>query len=397
LIGCLSALFIFVILIICTYLCKRRDRSRIKLEKVSTKHEHVEMEGLLCVGDISIERQQSPVTYYPTSCPSTPPESDTGCKRSYSQLDLTSERKVSDYKRRQSLDIADFDLKLYESTPKNDIAPYHGLGRLSLSLTYNKQHEKLTVFVQQAENIQSKNIHAMPCPYLKVCLLPDKKRRMHSKTRKGENPTFNEDFVFSVPQSELPKRVLRIAVCDFDRFSRQNVLGYIVMSMQDHLECLLQNGGTEDMWIELSDNDALPGTNKGEIMFSLSYLPTAGRMTLTVISAKDLNVNKKDTGIAVKVNLILHGKVAKSKKTSVNKTDLKEPTFNESFVFDIINEMLDRTSFVVTVATYESSGKRVIGKATTGPYMYSTGTGLTQWNDMLLQPRKSVAHWHKLL
>ena len=103
------------------------------------------------------------------------------------------------------------------------------------------------------------------------------------------------------------------------------------------------------------------------------------------------------SGVAVKVNLIVNGKVVKSKKTSTNKSQLDAPIFNESFVFEITNELLDRISFVLIVYAYSGNGKRVVGKANTGPYMYSTGTGLTQWNDMLMQPRKAVAEWHKLM
>lgn len=99
----------------------------------------------------------------------------------------------------------------------------------------------------------------------------------------------------------------------------------------------------------------------------------------------------------MKVNLILNGKVIKSKKTTINKTELGGPVFNESFVFELSNDVLDRISFVLIVYAYNNTGKRIIGKANTGPYMYSTGTGLEQWNDMLLQPRRTIAHWHKLM
>ena len=99
----------------------------------------------------------------------------------------------------------------------------------------------------------------------------------------------------------------------------------------------------------------------------------------------------------MKVNLILNGKVVKSKKTSMNKYQLAGPTFNESFVFEVSNDVLERTSFVIVVTGYTNSGKRILGKANTGPYMYSTGSGLTHWNDMLLQPRSTVSLWHKLM
>ena len=102
-------------------------------------------------------------------------------------------------------------------------------------------------------------------------------------------------------------------------------------------------------------------------------------------------------GVAVKVNFILNGKVVKSKKTSLNKYQLSEPTFNESFVFDVSSDIIERASFVIVVTAYTSNAKRIIGKVNTGPYMYSTGNGLTHWNDMLLQPRSTVSLSHKLM
>ena len=158
--------------------------------------------------------------------------------------------------RRGSLDPRELDLRLYQTEEETSTSPYMGLGRLSLAMNYDQANEKLTVNIYRGVNIQAKQLSATPSPYLKMCLLPDKKRRMHSKTRKGENPMFNEEFLFSVPICELPKRTLRIAVCDFDRFSRQNVLGYVVIPLENEIESLIQDDGSKEMWVELSDTDA---------------------------------------------------------------------------------------------------------------------------------------------
>lgn len=395
-IGCACALCLFLMLCVCLFCIRKKNAKTSKGKSDKDQKETVEMDSLLFVYDTNVERQQSP-TRYPASCPVSPSESELGIKKSSSHLDLTQPIYSQDggAYRRNSMDPSDLDLKLYQDEEEVS-SPYIGLGKLSLSLSYNKTNEKLSVYVGKGLNIQAKHTNSSPSPYLKVCLLPDKKRRMHSKTRKGEHPVFNEEFIFSVPQAELAKRILRIAICDFDRFSRQTVLGYVVIGLQDEMETLLQGNDAGEVWKDLSDNDALPGLCKGELLFSLSYLPTAGRITIAVVKAKDLNIHR-DSGVAVKVNLVLNGKVAKSKKTSVHKLDIAAPTFNESFVYEISGDLLDRASFILIVYAYNSNGKRVIGKANTGPYMYSTGTGLTHWNDMLLQPRRTTSHWHTLM
>ena len=97
--------------------------------------------------------------------------------------------------------------------------------------------------------------------------------------------------------------------------------------------------------------------------------------------------------------MVSGGKTIKTKKTSsFRKRDISNPVFNESFVFDIPNEYLEKISFVMAVCANPRSGssKRIVGRIVVGPYMYSSGDGLAHWNDMLLSPRHSVAHWHDL-
>ena len=105
------------------------------------------------------------------------------------------------------------------------------------------------------------------------------------------------------------------------------------------------------------------------------------------------------SGVYIKISMISGGKQIKSKKTAHHKKrDLLNPVFNESFVFEIPSEYMERISFVLTVcATSRSgSGKRVVGRVVIGPYMYSSGDGLAHWNEMLLSPRQAIAQWHKL-
>ena len=106
-------------------------------------------------------------------------------------------------------------------------------------------------------------------------------------------------------------------------------------------------------------------------------------------------------GVSVKVTLITGGKPTKTKKTAIiRKGDLTNPRFNESFMFEVSSEYMDKLSVVLAVCAYPRighSGKKVIGRAIVGPYMYSTGDGLAHWNEMLISARKPISRWHKLL
>lgn len=74
-------------------------------------------------------------------------------------------------------------------------------------------------------------------PYVKVFLLPDKKKKFQTKVqRKSLNPVFNESFTFKVcphlmsfvytgiqiPYNEVASQTLVLNVFDFDRFGKHD-------------------------------------------------------------------------------------------------------------------------------------------------------------------------------
>ena len=213
--------------------------------------------NLLFVFNTITERQQSsPVARQRSTAPNSPAEEydDFMLRKSSSYLDLIQPKVSTDL-----ISAKDLDLQLYKDEVQQAESQNSGYGRILLTLLYDPNQELLCLLVNCGENLQSKNSNSSISPYLKVCLLPDKKRRMHSKTRKGANPTFDEEFVFSVPGSEIGKRILRIAVCDFDRFSRQTIIGYVMLKMEDYKDMLLSKGDSGEFWADLQDNDAMVG------------------------------------------------------------------------------------------------------------------------------------------
>ncbi|EDO33081.1 predicted protein [Nematostella vectensis] len=246
-----------------------------------------------------------------------------------------------------------------------------GPSRLCFSLNYSHYNEKLQVKLIRATRLTPKGNNVVATPYVKMCLLPDRKRKLQSTRRhRNSNPAFNEDFVFSVPAEELRMRTLKFTVCDFDRFSRQQVIGHVQLE-------------------------------KGQLLFSLQYLPTACRLTVAILKGKDLRVEGEETteiDTYVKVSMIMGGKAVKKRKTPVVKKTCN-PVFNQAFVFSMPPSYLENVSFVISViATPKRGGNKIhVGRAVVGPYMYSTSPGLSHWTDMLGSPRSAVAQWHSLI
>lgn len=113
-------------------------------------------------------------------------------------------------------------------------------------------------------------------PYVKVYLLPDKKKKFETKVhRKTLNPEFNETFVFkvgvktsqlssqilmhmdiaflcsfkslqSLPYAEAMNKTLVFAIFDFDRFSKHDQIGEVKVPL-----CQVDLAQTIEEWREL--------------------------------------------------------------------------------------------------------------------------------------------------
>lgn len=68
-----------------------------------------------------------------------------------------------------------------------------------LQLEYDFNQNCLSVTVLQAEDLPALDMGGTSDPYVKVYLLPDKKKKFETKVhRKTLSPVFNETFVFKV-------------------------------------------------------------------------------------------------------------------------------------------------------------------------------------------------------
>lgn len=66
-------------------------------------------------------------------------------------------------------------------------------------LEYDFNNNSLNVTVIQAEELPALDMGGTSDPYVKVYLLPDKKKKFETKVhRKTLNPVFNESFTFKV-------------------------------------------------------------------------------------------------------------------------------------------------------------------------------------------------------
>lgn len=72
-------------------------------------------------------------------------------------------------------------------------------GKLEFTLDYDFTKQELTVGILQACDLPAMDMGGTSDPYVKVYIMPDKKKKFETKVhRKTLNPVFNETFYFKV-------------------------------------------------------------------------------------------------------------------------------------------------------------------------------------------------------
>ncbi|KAM9294291.1 synaptotagmin-11 [Gastrophryne carolinensis] len=271
------------------------------------------------------------------------------------------------------------------------------LGTLTLSVDYNFPKKALVVTIQEAHGLPAMDEHAHASdPYIKMTILPDKKHRVKTRVlRKTLDPVFDETFTFyGVPYSQLQDLLLHFLVLSFDRFSRDDVIGEVIVPLAG----VDPSTGRVQLTRQVIKRNIQKCVTRGELQVSLSYQPVAQRMTVVVLKAKHLP-RMDITGLSgnpyVKVNVYYGRKRIAKKKTHVKKCTLS-PVFNESFIYDIPRELLPDISIEFLVIDFDRTTKnQVVGRLILGAHSVTAG-GVEHWREVCDNPRKLVAKWHSL-
>ncbi|XP_007486785.1 synaptotagmin-4 isoform X2 [Monodelphis domestica] len=268
------------------------------------------------------------------------------------------------------------------------------LGTLFFSLEYNFEKKAFIVNIKEARGLPAMDEQSMTSdPYIKMTILPEKKHKVKTRVlRKTLDPAFDETFTFyGIPYSQIQDLVLHFIILSFDRFSRDDIIGEVLIPLSG---------------IELADGRMLMNreiikrnvrsSGRGELLISLCYQSTTNTLTVVVLKARHLP--KADvSGLSdpyVKVNLYHAKKRISKKKTHVKKCT-PNAVFNELFVFDIPCEGLEEISVEFLVLDSDrGSRNEVIGRLVLGAS--AEGTGGEHWKEICEYPRRQIAKWHML-
>nr|XP_012305305.1 synaptotagmin-11 isoform X1 [Aotus nancymaae] len=282
------------------------------------------------------------------------------------------------------------------SSPEEDVM----LGSLTFSVDYNFPKKALVVTIQEAHGLPVMDDQTQGSdPYIKMTILPDKRHRVKTRVlRKTLDPVFDETFTFyGIPYSQLQDLVLHFLVLSFDRFSRDDVIGEVMVPLAG----VDPSTGKVQLTRDIIKRNIQKCISRGDLQVSLSYQPVAQRMTVVVLKARHLP--KMDiTGLSgrvpdpyVKVNVYYGRKRIAKKKTHVKKCTLN-PVFNESFIYDIPTDLLPDISIEFLVIDFDRTTKNeVVGRLILGAHSV-TASGAEHWREVCESPRKPVAKWHSL-
>lgn len=308
----------------------------------------------------SVPRQISvcPTEIQPSSCDDSPPTTPNSPSESARSMTLSSSSvpiartdkhvilstsparpKVSSMQAK--LDHTKIDTSLYQKAAASKTVSINEdmHGSIHLTLLYDPIAGILTVRLIESQDLQPRDFSGTADPYAKIRLLPDRtnvwQTRIHKKTL---NPVFDEDFVFEERPAVIGRRILEILLYDFDAYSRHVCIGGTQIALA-HVDL----SDKVELWKPLgscSEQDSK--VDLGDLMVSLSYLPSAERLTVVVIKARNLRVvddTRNSSDPYVKVSLITTGKKTKKRKTGVHRGTVC-PVFNEALTFDISKDTL---------------------------------------------------------
>uniref|UniRef100_A0A4W4DRS5 C2 domain-containing protein n=1 Tax=Electrophorus electricus TaxID=8005 RepID=A0A4W4DRS5_ELEEL len=270
------------------------------------------------------------------------------------------------------------------------------LGVLSLVVDYNFPKKALVVTVVGASGLPAVDEQTSSSdPYVKMTILPEKKHRVKTRVlRRTLEPAFDETFTFyGVPFSSLPELTLHFLVLSFDRFARDDVIG----------EAMVPLAGVDPSTGKVNITQDITKRNiqcesRGELLVSLSYQPATHRLNVVVLKAKHLptmDITSLPGNPYVKVNVFYGRKRMAKKKTHVKKCTLN-PTFNESFIYDVPTELMPDISVEFLVIDFDRTTKNeVIGRVVLGGQS-PIPSGVTHWREVCDNPRRQIAKWHNL-
>ncbi|BFZ20827.1 hypothetical protein BsWGS_23866 [Bradybaena similaris] len=250
-----------------------------------------------------------------------------------------------------AIDLTKIDTRLYDKKLVRQASvtsiEEESQGTIHVSLEHNSETGILTVNLIRAHNLLPRDLNYTANPYCRITILPGQRSSAQSRIhRKTLNPEFEEEFIFELPTEEVSTSSLEVSLYEYDQFSKDECVGYVRIPLNEvHLNKQV------DLWRSITPYDKPKDQRDlGDVMFSLSYLPSAERLTVVIVRARNLRLlddGKVDLNPFIKVCITSGNKKLKKKKTSTAHST-NSPIWNEALVFSVHRESLKNMGLEVS-------------------------------------------------
>ncbi|KAF4099259.1 hypothetical protein G5714_019385 [Onychostoma macrolepis] len=309
-------------------------------------------------------------------------------------------------------------------------------GTLDVAFEYDPSEQRLAVTVTAATDIPTLKSTGNISWQVHLVLLPTKKQRAKTGVQKGPCPVFTETFRFSCVEKEaLGDYAVRFRLYSVRRMKKEKVLGEKVFYLTK-----LNLQGKLALPVTLEPGTSVPGcgsvvsvsrsagalsyrstgeSSTPELLLGLLYNSTTGRLSAEVIKGshfKNSATDKLPVGLFCCVKHFISGQLyimrdtyvkltmldSKGKEMSKCKTSVchgqPNPTYKETFVFQVALFQLSEVTLQVSVYSRRSSMKRreLVGWVALG-LNSTTEEQEEHWTQMKESEGQQVCQWHTLL
>ncbi|XP_041815326.1 synaptotagmin-14b [Chelmon rostratus] len=317
----------------------------------------------------------------------------------------------------------------YEPEP---LAKY---GTLDVAFEYDSSEQYLAVTVTAATDIPALKQTGNIAWQVHLVLLPTKKQRAKTGVQKGPCPVFTETFKFSrVEQEALGDYAVRFRLYSIRRMKKEKVLGEKVFYLTKlNLQGKIALPVTLEPGSELTGCGSLVSVSRSagalsyrstedsslpEILLGLIYNSATGQLSAEVIQGSHFKTTASEkpvNGLFCCIKHFVGGQLyimrdtyvkltmldSKGKEMSKCKTAVcrgqPNPTYKETFVFQVALFQLSEVSLVLSVFCRRSSmrPRERLGWVSLG-LNSSSEEQQAHWTEMKEAEGQQVCHWHTL-
>ncbi|XP_051264049.1 synaptotagmin-14b isoform X2 [Dicentrarchus labrax] len=289
-------------------------------------------------------------------------------------------------------------------------------GTLDVAFEYDSSEQYLAVTVTAATDIPALKQTGNIAWQVHLVLLPTKKQRAKTGVQKGPCPVFTETFKFSrVEQEALGDYAVRFRLYSIRRMKKEKVLGEKVFYLTKlNLQGKIALPVTLEPGSELTGCGSLVSVSRSagalsyrstedsslpEILLGLIYNSATGQLSAEVIQGSHFKTTASDKPVNTYVKLTMldsKGKEMSKCKTAVCRGQ-PNPTYKETFVFQVALFQLSEVSLVLTVFCRRSSmrPRERLGWVSLG-LNSSSEEQQAHWTEMKEAEGQQVCHWHTL-